>query len=58
MTELVIAGTAAEGVVAVFGLIAVAGGGLLAYWFVIRPLYVRYKTGEWPTDTFDIGDPL
>ena len=39
-----------------FGAIAFMLGVPMIWWFLIRPFYLRAKTGEWPS--FDLGDPL
>ncbi len=45
-----------DGVVAGFGAFAVIFGVPMVYWFAIRPFYLRFKTGKWPS--CDLGDPL
>ena len=44
------------GIAAALGAIAVLFGLPMIYWFLIRPFYLRFKTGEWPS--FEMGDPL
>ncbi len=39
-----------------FGAIAVMLGVPMIWWFLIRPFYLRWKTGEWPS--FEMDDPL
>ena len=43
-------------IAAAFGVIAVGFGVPMIWWFLIRPFWLRYKTGEWPG--FEMGDPL
>ncbi len=44
------------GAAVLFGAIAVMLGVPMIWWMLIRPFWLRYKTGEWPG--FEMGDPL
>ena len=45
-----------SGAAVLFGAIALMLGVPMVWWFIVRPPWVRLRTGKWPS--FNLGDPL